>query len=77
MKIETQAVTQKLTTYKATITKDDLLKLVAEKLGLNYPPPNGILAYVQVPGGGDWSNMKLELDEFPIQIEWATVVEVK
>ena len=37
--------------------------------------PRDAKLFVLVPGGGDWSNTSLDLDEYPIHVEWTIIEE--
>ncbi len=49
------------------ITADDIRKALAL--------PKGAVLFIQVPGGGDWSNCALDLDEHPITTVTTTTEE--
>jgi len=62
--VETKTVTVKRT-MKLTGT---LLRQLLDRAGLSIPDDASIT--IQVPGGGDWSNCDLDLDDTSIQITW-------
>ncbi len=61
------------TRYHAELDRHKLLALLRQA-GHEVPDNAGI--YVRVPGGGDWSNEQLDIDDAPIQIYYGTI-EVK
>lgn len=65
MKIETDSTT--IMRQHLTIRRSDLLELLAEA-GLKIPTFADIT--IRVPGGGDWSNMDLDLDDTVINVDW-------
>ena len=66
---------------RAKITKDFRIEIDGEafvkalqRTGLEIPL--GAAIFVQVPGGGDWSNTSLDIDEdCPIIVTWTTTEE--
>jgi hypothetical protein len=54
------------TRYTGTISVKDLRK--------KFKIPEDATITVHVPGGGDWSDMNLDLEEIPIQVSWVEVV---
>jgi hypothetical protein len=67
----TMKVTQKTTTtktHRVEIGRHALAKALRLS-GINVPDRAGV--YVIVPGGGDWSNMQLDVDDkTPIVVSW-------
>ena len=54
------------------LTGDQILEAIQEKYGV----PLNANIFLHVPGGGDYSNIDLDIDhETPIQIEWVEEVE--
>jgi hypothetical protein len=71
LKIKTQVTTRRA--HRVEITRKDLVEFM-KKLGYDLPRDASI--YVNVPGGGDWSNTSLDIDkETPVVVTWATVEE--
>lgn len=67
-----QGVFGNVRTSKTTLAKYSGIITVGEikkKFGI----PDDAEVYVRVPGGADWSNMKLDLLEAPIQVQWERV----
>lgn len=54
----------------------DRPKLIALLRQCGHEVPDNAGIYVQVPGGGDWCNERLDIDDAPIQIYYGTT-EVK
>jgi hypothetical protein len=52
--------THTITTTEYLITVDDLYKA--------FDIPKGAKVFVEVPGGGDWSNTDLDISEHPIKV---------
>lgn len=64
--------TQRVT---ARITGKDLVDLINRELVANGTPETDIIpkdaeVFVRVPGGADWSNEDLDIDNHPIQVQW-------
>lgn len=57
------------TRYHAELDRPTLLALLRQA-GHDVPDNAGI--FVRVPGGGDWSNEQLDIDDAPIQIYYGT-----
>jgi hypothetical protein len=57
------------TKHHAELDRHKLLALL-RAAGHDVPDNAGI--FVQVPGGGDWSNTTLDIDDAPIQIYYGT-----
>lgn len=56
-------ITKKVTTTtEAVITIEDIIK------AFNLPPHAKVS--FNVPGGGDYSNMRLSIEEYPLIAEW-------
>lgn len=47
----------------------EMINLELKAIGGNILPPDAEI-YVQVPGGGDWSNEVLDLRDFPLNVKW-------
>ena len=62
LKIDAKVVVT--TNYTATVTAADITRA----LGL----PAGAQLWFNVPGGGDWSNEQLDVNEYPLTAEWTT-----
>jgi hypothetical protein len=58
------------TKHHAELTRHKLIALLRQA-GHNVPDNAGI--FVRVPGGGDWSNCPLDIDDCPIQLHYTTV----
>jgi hypothetical protein len=58
------------------ITGKELLECINQELAASGAPriPKDASVVVSVPGGGDWSNTDLDLNDHPVTISW-TVVE--
>jgi len=70
MKHETKVIT--ITEHSVRITKHDLLLWLKRKEGAALEAS----ATIQVPGGGDWSNTSLDIDEAGgILITWTERTE--
>lgn len=64
------------TRHTVELDAQDLLECLAPKL--NIPPEilHRVKLYVEIPGGGDWSNTDLSISsESPLKISWVTVEE--
>lgn len=60
LSIRTRRVTT--THHSATITIEDIIK------AFDLPPHAKVI--FDVPGGGDYSNMALSIEEHPLRVEW-------
>ena len=60
LNISTKRVTT--THHTATITIEDIIK------AFNLPVHAKVI--FDVPGGGDYSNMALSVEEYPLRVEW-------
>lgn len=71
-KSQTTIETKRTTNYRVTV--DDLLALIRRKYNVK---PKNLEAFVNVPGGGDWSNTRLIIDQdTDLQVEVTeTVIE--
>jgi hypothetical protein len=58
--------------HTLTITREKLVGLLATA-GVEVPKDADI--FVEVPGGGDWSHMDLDIDQSPINIRFTTTEE--
>lgn len=69
-------ITKRVTESQAhslTLTDEDLIALL-NKAGLDIP--DGAVVTVAVPGGGDWSNTDLHIEDYrTIDIDWTTTTE--
>lgn len=71
--IETKT-TRVETRKRIELTEDSLRKLIKSATGEALPV--GADIFVEVPGGGDWSNTSLYISkETPVIIAWTEVVE--
>lgn len=61
---------KKVTTHTTTIDRIKLTKMFAD---LGYPIPFDARITMQVPSGGDYSGMTLDIDDMPLHIEYTTV----
>lgn len=59
------------TTHRIELNKESFLQLLLSA-GCKGIPKN-VAIYVLVPGGGDWSNTTLTIDEAPVIITWSEV----
>lgn len=67
-KIKTKVTTVTSKDHILEVTELLLLEVLREK-GYEIPPNAEV--YVQVPGGGDWSNTSLDVDkECPVFVRW-------
>jgi hypothetical protein len=67
------ATTNQIATTKITITGKDILELLKAKYPEHFRLSTKSKVTFQVPGGGDYSNMELDIDsENPIHIELIT-----
>lgn len=66
-------------TSEYVITRKELAKLVGLPDELPDNVSVDITAFVTVPGGGDWSHARLNIDDHPIQmnVTVTTVVEIE
>lgn len=64
--------TEKTTTVK--LSRADILRMLPKDC---MPPrARNVSIYVYVPGGGDWSNMELDIDgDTPLCIKWEETEE--
>jgi hypothetical protein len=73
LKTKTVSIVTTRTDYQVDIDRERLIELLKRE-GVEIP--KGADIYVQVPGGGDWSNMSLEIDkETPVVVKWTVVSE--
>lgn len=70
--IETKTV-RTLTTKRIELTEDNLCELIRKATGDVIPDTAAI--FVEVPGGGDWSNTSLDISDAPVIIAWTEVTE--
>lgn len=69
--IETKIIRTQ-TTKRIELSESDLRELVRAHSG---EVPASAAIFVEVPGGGDWSNTQLDISESPIIITWSEVTE--
>ena len=70
---------QETRSVKKTITldRDDILEFLRDKYVFPDEELNSLNIYIRVPGGGDWSNTNLDIDNLnPIVIEFEYSEEV-
>lgn len=66
--IKVKTVTTVDRTLRIELTRDDILRLLRAD---GYKIPNDADVEFRVPGGGDWSNMDVGIDEEnPVSIRW-------
>ena len=53
---------------KSCIVGRALLLELLQQAKVEVPPDADV--YIRVPGGGDWSNQKLSLDEHNVEVRW-------
>jgi hypothetical protein len=73
MKFDQKTRTRITENHSLTITGDELRGLISQELAAMGKErlPDDAYVYVQVPGGGDWSNTELDLSsETSLQIRW-------
>lgn len=63
MSVDTSQTTT--TKTKIVLNKEFLIDAVKQSLDLTIPKDAIVNVDFEVPGGGDWSNQVIELDEFP------------
>ena len=57
-------------THTLTLNREELLSLLAKA---GQPIPASAAVLIQVPGGGDWSNTALDVDDDnPVVIRWVS-----
>lgn len=59
-------------TFRIEVKGPELLQVLSQELKAQDkgPIPEDASIAVWVPGGGDWSNTDLDLNEHPVVIEW-------
>ena len=62
--------TKKITKHNATLDRKHLLGLL---LHAGYLVPDDAKITMTVPGGDDYSNMTLDIDDMPVHVEYTTV----
>ena len=55
--------------FRIEVTGEQLIKLINDFYKGDKIPSNAFI-YVAVPGGGDWSNTDLDINEHPVIITW-------
>jgi hypothetical protein len=73
-KMSSEKLTTKITTtvtkvHNCSLGKAEILQLLSQQLGKTIP--SNATVNVRVPGGGDWSDMDLDIEESPVQVSWA------
>ena len=67
--IKRATVTQTTHRHELRLSRNDLVALLRDAGMWAFPDDANV--YVQVPGGGDWSNTALDIDdEHPIVVRW-------
>lgn len=61
--VETKTITKK----SVTVGRALLIELL-QQARIDVPPDAEV--FIRVPGGGDWSNQALSLDEHNVQVKW-------
>ena len=75
MKMSRRTTTKTTKEVRIEIDEETLLEMLRERFVL---PDNAEVAmHIWIPGGGDWSNTKLEVSESPIIVKWTTVEETE
>lgn len=72
MNIKEQTRTRVTKKHHATLRGVDVLSAINQELaaqGINRIPEDAYI-FVTVPGGGDWSNTELDLNEHEVEIKW-------
>lgn len=54
---------------------DDLREYLANSGKFPHGVPAQAKVYIEIPGGGDWSNQRLDIYDHPIHVEWTTTDE--
>ncbi len=70
----------KSTTVKTTTTRKTVVTYSADDLRLALVLPKDARIYVDVPGGGDWSNTELAIENggrCPLVVEYTETVETE
>lgn len=68
--IKQRVVKTTTTDYHLTLDKKSIIKML-DNTGITIPP-NAVITF-HVPGGGDWSNSVIDVDEeHPIHVSWST-----
>ena len=73
-------VTRKIRTIektKVTIDSDDIKELLISKKIISKHQTRDVEVYFDVPSGGDWSGMAIELNQNPLRVEFTTTRECK
>lgn len=71
--VSEQVVTTRAVTIE--VTAQDILALVRKRAHI--PADAEVRVYVDVPGGGDWSNMEIDIAEHPVYVRavWSATDE--
>lgn len=63
-----RVVAKKVTeSFEAEFTHDDIINALRDA---GHKVPVDAEVFVRVPGGGDWSNMNLDLMDAPVIVTW-------
>ena len=71
MKVTSNLEVVRAQRLECEVNAKDILELVRQHAHI--PEGATVRIYVDIPGGGDWSNMELDIDEHPVQVraEWS------
>lgn len=68
MKNETRKTKTTVETHRMTLDRGDLVKFLQHA---GYEVPSDASCHVSIPGGGDWSNIDLEINaDVPLVVSW-------
>lgn len=71
LKLETRQTVETKQRFRLAITGENLRNLLA---AAGHQIPKNARIIFTVPGGGDWSNMAIDIDgENPVEVQWETV----
>lgn len=75
-KVRIDVATRTERQHHVMLTDEDLQEML-EAAGIQIPAnTTDVRIYFSVPGGGDWSNMNVDIDVHnPVHIKWTTVEE--
>ena len=66
--------TRTIARHEMTLNKNEIASMLGYFEGQDLPL--GARLYVKIPGGGDYSNMDLDIDdEFLVYVEWEEISE--
>lgn len=68
--VESATITETTITRTLKVGKAGLLAMVNHHLGSFDQIPDNAEVFVTVPGGGDWSNTNLDIDDHSVEIVW-------